>query len=92
MAAIGSEESGVGEAAAGKAGGWLALAASPGFALMALAAGLTPPAPMANCPAMADGAMAGGLSLTGMVPMYLLMSLFHAGPWLRLMARRRKKG
>jgi len=27
--------------------------------------------------------------LTGMVPMYVLMSAFHAAPWLRLTARRR---
>jgi hypothetical protein len=26
----------------------------------------------------------GGLSLTGMVPMYALMSFFHSPPWLRL--------
>jgi hypothetical protein len=28
--------------------------------------------------------------LTGMVPMYLLMSAFHVGPWLRLLSRRRR--
>jgi hypothetical protein len=27
--------------------------------------------------------------LTGMVPMYLLMSAFHATPWLKLLSRRR---
>ncbi len=27
--------------------------------------------------------------LGGMVPMYVLMSAFHAAPWLRLIARRR---
>jgi hypothetical protein len=27
-------------------------------------------------------------ALTGMVPMYLLMSAFHAGPWLRLLSPR----
>jgi hypothetical protein len=56
--------------AAGSAGGaglakWLALAASPTFAAMAV---LT--------------------SLGGMVPMYLLMSVFHAAPWLKLIADR----
>jgi hypothetical protein len=25
--------------------------------------------------------------LTGMVPMYLLMSAFHAAPWLKLLSR-----
>jgi hypothetical protein len=29
----------------------------------------------------------GASPLTGMVPMYLLMSAFHAAPWLRLMSR-----
>jgi hypothetical protein len=28
-----------------------------------------------------------GSPLTGMVPMYVLMSAFHAAPWLRLMER-----
>jgi hypothetical protein len=27
--------------------------------------------------------------LNGMVPMYVLMSLFHASPWLKLLARKR---
>jgi hypothetical protein len=27
--------------------------------------------------------------LTGMVPMYALMSIFHAPPWLKLIANRR---
>jgi len=27
--------------------------------------------------------------LTGMVPMYVLMSVFHAPPWLKLIAERR---
>lgn len=27
--------------------------------------------------------------LTGMIPMYLLMSAFHSTPWLRLLASRR---
>jgi hypothetical protein len=31
----------------------------------------------------------GASPLAGMVPMYLLMSLFHATPWLRLVAGRR---
>jgi hypothetical protein len=33
--------------------------------------------------------IAGVTPLSGMVPMYLLMSAFHLAPWLKLMARRR---
>ncbi len=60
----------------------LSLAAAPTFAIMALLAGIQ------------DGGMPGMLCstahdaspLTGMVPMYLLMSAFHSAPWLRLIA------
>jgi hypothetical protein len=31
----------------------------------------------------------GGSRFGGMVPMYWLMSAFHAAPWLRLISRRR---
>ncbi len=64
------------------AAGWLSLAATPTFALVALIA------------AVHDGGMpdimcgAGASPLSGMVTMYLLMSAFHLGPWLRLLARR----
>jgi hypothetical protein len=33
--------------------------------------------------------MQGTSPLTGMVPMYLLMSAFHAAPWVRLVSGRR---
>ena len=63
---------------------WLALAAAPTFAVMALLTSADHGALM--------GALcsAGGreLALGGMAPMYLLMSLFHAGPWLRRIPRR----
>jgi hypothetical protein len=69
------------------AGRLLALAAAPTFAIMALLAGIQ------------DGGMPGMLcsaahraSLTGMVPMYLLMSAFHSAPWLRLITNRRGGG
>jgi hypothetical protein len=60
----------------------LSLAAAPTFAIIALVT------------AMQDGGMPGMLCsaahdaspLTGMVPMYLLMSAFHSAPWLRLIA------
>ena len=61
---------------------WLGLAAAPTFVTMAL---LTA--------ALGGGAeplcSAHGSLLGGMIPMYLLMSAFHVGPWLRLMAGRR---
>jgi hypothetical protein len=61
---------------------WLTLAAAPVFALMALIAATDPP-PLALC---ASGA--GLLPIDGMIVMYLLMSLFHLPPWLRLVRRR----
>lgn len=71
------------DAASGVAG-WLGLAAAPTFAAMAV---LT---------AFGGGGMESGMNmtcghdtslLTGMVPMYLLMSVVHAAPWLRLVSR-----
>nr|WP_245003557.1 hypothetical protein [Bradyrhizobium liaoningense] len=62
---------------------WLALAATPTFAVMAM---LT--AVISGGPAdMLCGAGQGSL-LGGMVPMYLLMSAFHSAAWLRLIAER----
>ncbi len=63
----------------------LSLAAAPTFAIMALLTGIQ------------DGGMSGMLCsaahdaspLSGMVPMYLLMSAFHSAPWLKLVAGRR---
>jgi hypothetical protein len=64
---------------------WLGLAASPTFAAMAV---LTSPgsAPMVLCSEVA------GFPLGGMVPMYLLMSVFHAAPWLKVIAGRSVAG
>lgn len=61
--------------------GWLHLAAAPTFAAMALATAVSGGEADVLCAAM------GASALGGMVPMYLLMSLFHAAPWLRLIAR-----
>ena len=63
---------------------WLYLAAAPTFAIMALLTGVLGRAlPDALCSA------AGASPLSGMVPMYLLMSAFHLPPWLRLISGRR---
>ena len=62
---------------------WLSLAAAPTFAIMALLTGLFGGTPDALC-----AAMQGTSPLTGMVPMYLLMSAFHAAPWVRLVSGR----
>jgi hypothetical protein len=59
--------------------GWLSLAAAPTFALMAL---LTAASGDMIC------AAGQGSPLSGMVPMYLLMSAFHLAPWLKLAAQR----
>jgi hypothetical protein len=59
----------------------LHLAATPSFAAMALLTAL-------QGGAMPDMLCAHGMSaLGGMTPMYLLMSVFHAGPWLKLLSR-----
>jgi hypothetical protein len=71
---------GSGSAAPGVTG-WLALAATPVFALMALLTGLSGGAPDLLCMAMQ-----GSSPLSGMPAMYLLMSALHLSPWLRLIA------
>ena len=72
---IGGENHGV--AFARVAADWLGLAAAPAFATMAL---------MTAC--LGGGAeplcSAHGSLMSGMIPMYLLMSAFHVGPWLKL--------
>jgi hypothetical protein len=67
------------------AAGWLCLAATPAFAIMALLTGVSGGGQMAmTCPAAPDAS-----PLSSMVPMYLLMSAFHSAPWLKRIARRR---
>jgi hypothetical protein len=63
---------------------WLCLAASPAFALMAVAATFSG-APEMGC-SMGEGAS----PLGGMAAMYLLMSIFHLPAWLRLVSGRAK--
>jgi hypothetical protein len=60
------------------AAAWLTLAASPTFALMALIAANDAP-PIALC---SSGSSI--LPIDGMTAMYLMMSLFHLSPWLRI--------
>jgi hypothetical protein len=64
---------------------WLGLAAAPTFAVMALLTAIHGGGQMAVMCAAAPGAS----PLDGMVPMYLLMSAFHAAPWLKLISGRR---
>jgi hypothetical protein len=62
---------------------WLSLAAAPAFAVMALLTGVLGGAPDVLCAAMQDTS-----PLSGMIPMYLLMSAVHLAPWLRLVFSR----
>jgi hypothetical protein len=58
---------------------WLYLAATPTFAIMALLTALDG-SPMDQLCSAGPGA-----HLSGMLPMYLLMSAFHSVPWLKLL-------
>jgi hypothetical protein len=78
--AIGYES---GNAAALGATDWLCLAAAPTFAIMALLTGVLGGGPDMFCSAAQDAS-----PLSGMVPMYMLMSSFHSAPWLKLISRR----
>ena len=72
------------DAAALGAADWLSLAAAPTFAIMALLTGVLGGGPQdVLCSAAPDAS-----PLTGMVPMYLLMSAFHSAPWLKLISSR----
>ena len=60
----------------------LALAAAPTFAAMAVVTAVAGEGPLAGlCSAIGSG------PLSGMAPMYLMMSVFHAGPWIRAWRR-----
>jgi hypothetical protein len=69
--------------AAGWLGGWVGLAAAPTFAAMALVAFAAGGDADVMC-----GAVHSASALGGMAPMYLLMSAFHAAPWLKQISRR----
>ena len=76
---------GSGQPAALGVAGWLSLAATPTFAIMALISGIS----ASGQPDMICSSMDDMSPLTGMVPMYLLMSAFHLTPWLKLVSGRR---
>ena len=61
----------------------LSLAAAPTFAIMALLAGVDG----GSMSDMLCSAVHGASPLSGMVPMYLLMSAFHSAPWLKPISR-----
>src|SRR5438128_8912032 len=74
-----------GNAAALGTADWLCLAAAPTFAIMALLTGvLGGGSPDMLCSAAQDAS-----PLSGLVPMYLLMSAFHLTPWLKRISSRR---
>jgi hypothetical protein len=64
-----------------RAADWLSLAAAPTFAAMALLGAL------GGGPADILCSTEQGSPLGGMMPMYVLMSGFHLGPWLKLISR-----
>jgi hypothetical protein len=64
-------------------GVWLGLAAAPTFAVMAIMTFVS-----GGDADMMCGALHGLSVLGGMAPMYVLMSAFHAGPWVKLILRR----
>jgi hypothetical protein len=67
---------------------WLGLAAAPTFAIMALLTGVLG----GGAPDVLCSAAPGASPLSGMVPMYLLMSAFHCAPWLTLISAWRGVG
>ena len=84
-AAGGASRDDVGVTAALVLTGWLRLAATPTFAMMALLTALGG-SPM-------DGLCSSGHAapLAGMLTMYLLMSAFHSPPWLDLIRGRQNR-
>ncbi|KKB10627.1 hypothetical protein VE25_16935 [Devosia geojensis] len=62
--------------------GWLALAATPTFALLGWMSAVGSPG-MAMC-----SAASAFMPISDMALMYLLMSLFHLSPWLKLVSAR----
>ena len=65
---------------------WLHLAAAPTFAIMALLTAVVGDPKDLLCSAAHDSS-----PLTGMVAMYVLMSIFHSLPWLKLISSWRNR-
>ncbi|HLZ84835.1 MAG TPA: hypothetical protein VKQ54_14830 [Caulobacteraceae bacterium] len=61
---------------------WIGLAATPTFAIMALLTAV----PGGGQAEMLCSTAHAASPLSGMVPMYLLMSAFHTAPWLKLIS------
>lgn len=74
-----SAAKGKGESSSGQPAAWLGLAAAPTFAVMAWISAAGSPA-MTIC-----SAVPAFVPINDMTLMYLLMSLFHAAPWLKLL-------
>ena len=64
---------------------WLSLAAAPTFAVTALLTAVLGGDPLEMLCLAAEHTS----PLSGMIPMYLLMSAFHSPPWLKLISSRR---
>ena len=62
----------------------LSLAAAPVFGIMALLTG-------GGMPDMLCSVTHDASPLSGMVPMYVLMSIFHSSPWLKLISGRQEE-
>lgn len=69
----------------GGAANWLSLAAAPTFTIMALLTAVLGGGPLDMLCSAAEHTS----PLSGMIPMYLLMSAFHSPPWLTLISRLR---
>jgi hypothetical protein len=67
------------------ASNYLRMAAAPSFAIMALLTAVNGSPQDLLCSAAQNVS-----PLTGMAAMYLLMSIFHSPPWLKLISSRRK--
>src|SRR5262245_62300605 len=81
----GAMRSETGHVAVFSVAGWLRLAAAPTFAIMAVLTGVLDDGPLDILCSTAEHTS----RLSGMIPMYLLMSAFHSPPWLTLISGRR---